>query len=149
MERFKEKRFFEPVEIDPNKKEKVLGFITEMLSSEDHKIIFAYAHGSFVTSKSFRDIDIALFIEGGGSFTLESDLSAKLTAAVGYDVEVKTINDAPVAFQTAVIRDGLLLFCRDEAQRVNFIERVGRRYREYIHFRNLFLEVDGVRYKVR
>lgn len=144
MRGIREKRFVEPIVIDPDRKKKLLDLITDILS-KDNKIVFAYAHGSFVKSNRFRDIDIALFVEGEGGFFFESDLSAKLTHAVGYEVEARTINDAPVAFQTAVIRDGLLLFSKNEVKRADFIERVGKHYREYNHFRNLFLEIEGVR----
>ncbi|MBM4333726.1 MAG: nucleotidyltransferase domain-containing protein [Deltaproteobacteria bacterium] len=108
-------------------------------------LLFAYVHGSFVKSRRFRDIDIAAFTEGKTDFIFESDLSARLTNAVGFVVEVKVINEAPIPFQMAVIRDGALLFSRDEKIRSDFIERVGKRYREYAHFRNIFLGIDGVR----
>ncbi|MEW6376149.1 MAG: nucleotidyltransferase domain-containing protein [Thermodesulfobacteriota bacterium] len=145
MKDFTEKRFFEPLEVGPYEKERVLGFIKEILSSRNDKIIFAYVHGSFIKSKSFRDIDVGLFVEGKSTFYLESDLSAELSAAVGLEVEVKAINDAPIAFQMAVLRDGVLLFSKNEMKRADFIENVGKRYREYSHFRNIFLEIDGVR----
>lgn len=145
MKGITEKRFFEPVEVGPHEKERLIGIIREILFSGNDKINFAYVHGSFIKSKRFRDIDIALFVEGESDFYLESDISAELTAAVGYEVEARIINDAPVVVQMAVVRDGLLLFCRDERRRIDFVENVGKRYREYIHFRNIFLEVDGVR----
>lgn len=62
MEAFKENRFFELKEIEPADKDKLLVRIKARLSSM-HKIIFAYVHGSFIKSKKFRDIDIALFVE--------------------------------------------------------------------------------------
>ena len=72
-------------------------------------------------------------------------MSAELTSATGFEVEVKVINDAPVAFQMTVLMDGVLLFSRNEVKRTDFIEDVGRRYIEYAHFRNIFLGEDGVR----
>jgi len=123
--------------MESSDKEGLLVRIKELLSSMSN-IIFAYVHGSFIKSKSFRDIDIALFIEGQSSFYLESDISAELASATGFEVEVKVINDAPVAFQMAVLRDGVLLFSRNEVKRTDFIEDVVRRYIEYTHFRNIF-----------
>ncbi|MCX8116783.1 MAG: DUF86 domain-containing protein [Desulfobacterota bacterium] len=127
--------------LKPEEKEALLRLMKEALSSEALGIVFGYVHGSFVKSQTFRDIDVALFIEGKGELTYESDLSAKLTAILGDPVEVKVINEAPVAFQAVVLRDGKLLFSRGEGRRASFIEEVGKRYREYSHFRNLFLEV--------
>lgn len=53
------------------------------------------------------------------------------------------MNNAPVAFQMAIIKEGKLLFSRNEEERTNFIEKICRRHREYSHFRNLLLEING------
>lgn len=65
MEALREKRFFTLREVGPSDKERLLNLIKEHLSQIEN-IIFAYAHGSFVKSKYFRDIDIAIFIDGEG-----------------------------------------------------------------------------------
>ena len=103
-------------------------------------IAFAYIHGSFVTAESFRDIDVAIYTSESRDFQYESDLSYELSAATGYDVEVRIINNAAVAFQSGAIESGKLLFSRNETLRTDFIEDVGRRYIEYAHFRNIFME---------
>jgi len=139
-----EKRFLKPVEVEQDTKNKLIQVLKEILLSID-AILFAYAHGSFIKAQSFRDIDIAVFMEGQTNFFFESDLSAQLTQAAKFVVEAKVINKAPVPFQMAVIRDGVLLFCRDEIRRADFIEKVGKLYREYAHFRNMFLGIEGVR----
>ena len=144
MEALTEKRFFKPIAIEPETRNKLILVIKDLLFPMDI-LLFAYVHGSFVKSSRFRDIDIAAFAEGKTDFIFESDLSARLTKDVGFVVEVKVINEAPLPFQMAVIRDGALLFSRDEKIRSDFIERVGKRYREYAHFRNIFLGIDGVR----
>ena len=144
MEALTEKRFFKPIAIEPETRNKLILVIKDLLFSMDI-LLFAYVHGSFVKSSRFRDIDIAAFTEGKTDFIFESDLSARLTKDVGFVVEVKMINEAPLPFQMAVIRDGALLFSRDEKIRADFIESIGKRYREYAHFRNIFLGIDGVR----
>ena len=141
-----EKRFRQPVELDSDRKERLVRLLRDRLSSLP-VILFAYVHGSFVKSKAARDIDLALFVKGKGGLFFESDLSAELGKACSFEVEARVINDAHVSFQMAVLRDGILLFSRDEVKRTDFIEDVGRRYREYAHFRNVFLGVDGVRYR--
>jgi predicted nucleotidyltransferase len=144
MEAFIEKRFLTLRELRPSDKERLLNLIKEHLSPIEN-IIFAYAHGSFVKSGYFRDIDIAIFVEVESSFFFESDLSAELSTDTGFEVEVRAINNAPLAFQMAAVRDGVLLFSRDEVKRTDFVESVGRRYMEYAHFRNIFLGIDNVR----
>lgn len=106
-------------------------------------VLFAYLHGSFVNVESFRDIDVGIFTAAPMGFSYESDLSYELSRALSHEVEVRAVNEAPVAFQMAVLRDGKLLLSRDDVARADFIEDVGRRYREYAHFRNIFMEAAG------
>ncbi len=142
---FIEKRFFKVNALEAGKKEKLLALIKEHLHERDD-IIFAYIHGSFAKSEKFRDIDIAVYTKAGSGFlNMESDISAELTSLTRFEIEVRVINNAPVAFQMAVIKDGILLFSLDEVARTDFIENVCKHYMEYAHFRNIFLGVDGVR----
>lgn len=134
-----EKRFLPKRTASPVERERLIRAITDRLLLEPD-ILLAYLHGSFVAEESFRDIDVAVLTAAPRDFTLESDLSFDLSKALGHEIEVRVMNDAPVAFQMAVIRDGRLLTSRDDDARTAFIEDVGRRYREYAHFRNVFME---------
>ena len=108
------------------------------------EVLFAYVHGSFVKEREFRDIDVAVHSSGTTDpLHMESDLSHQLSKETGFPVEVRVIDAAPVAFQMAAIRDGIVLLSRSEEAHTDFIEKVGRRYREYKHFRNLFLASWG------
>jgi predicted nucleotidyltransferase len=142
MVNFMEKRFLPKHVAGPEEKELLSKAISARLSREPG-ILFVYLHGSFVTGEAFRDIDVGLSIRDRKDFSYESDLSFELSKAIGHEVEVKVINDAPVAFQMAVISEGRLLFSGDDDARTDFIENVGRRYREYAHFRNIYLEAVG------
>jgi hypothetical protein len=86
-----------------------------------------------------RDLDVALYTTEGKDFLFATDRDT------GFEVDVTVMNHAPVALQFAILRDGLLLFSKDEALRMALIERVSRQYREYTHFRDLFLGVAGAR----
>jgi hypothetical protein len=55
------------------------------------------------------------------------------------------MNKTPVDFQMAVLRKGRVLFSRDADKRAGFIYDVGKRYKEYAHFRNIFMEAIGER----
>jgi predicted nucleotidyltransferase len=138
----KEKRFLPKQRLDAETRESLSGKLKQALFSHQ-RIIFAYIFGSFIREEAFRDIDLAIFINGETGFELESDLSMQLSEAVGFDVEVRALNDAPLSFQMAVLRAGKVLFSHDENERTDFIERTGQKYREVIHFRNLFLEIAG------
>lgn len=139
MSPFAEKRFLPKQKVSHDEKERLKEVVKKHLL-EKSEIAFAYIHGSFVTAESFRDIDVAIYTSESRDFQYESDLSYELSATAGYDVEVRIINDAEVAFQAGVIENGKLLFSRDETLRTDFIEDVGRRYIEYAHFRNIFME---------
>lgn len=135
----REKRFFEEHELTSKKRNALLEKLKEKLSAKDF-VVFAYLHGSFAEGGRFRDIDIAVYTESPeGEIQDESELAAALSEKIHYPVEIKIINKAPVSFQMAVLRNGLVLITRDEKRRTDFIEDVSRRYGEYSHFRNIVL----------
>ncbi|MFQ6083471.1 MAG: nucleotidyltransferase domain-containing protein [Candidatus Aminicenantia bacterium] len=138
----KEKRFLSKYKLENSIKKLLLDKIIEILFSKE-EIIFSYIYGSFIKEESFRDIDIAIYVKEDKGFIFESFLSMELTEAVELPVETKILNSAPVSFQINVLKEGKLLFSRDEEERTNFIENVSRRYREYAHFRNIFLGIEG------
>jgi predicted nucleotidyltransferase len=144
MNAFIEKRFLPRHDLDREQRIRISALLRERLS-EKPEIIFAYIHGSFEENISFRDIDIALYLDRAAAFDFESDLSYELTRLVGYEVEIRIINKAPVDFQMAVLQKGRVLFSRDEDKRAGFIYDVGKRYKEYAHFRNIFMEAIGER----
>jgi uncharacterized protein len=113
------------------------------VSSAD--IVFAYIYRSFARGEAVRDLDVALYTTEGKDFLFAIDIAALLRRDTGFEVDVTVMNHAPVALQFAILRDGLLLFSKDEALRMALIERVSRQYREYTHFRDLFLGVAGAR----
>jgi predicted nucleotidyltransferase len=142
MTPFTEKRFLQKRTATPAERERLAQAIKDRLLAEPD-VVFAYLHGSFVTEESFRDIDVGIFTGNAKDFSFESDLSFELSKALGHEVEVRVINDAPVAFQMEVLSKGNPLMSRNDDTRTDFIEDVGRRYREYSHFRNVFMEAVG------
>ena len=142
MARFVEKRFLPSRTVTEEERERIEQAIKERLLREPG-ILFVYLHGSFANENSFRDIDVGIVMVSPMDLTYEADLSYELSRTLGHEVELKVINGAPVAFQMAVLRGGRLLFTRDDEARSEFIEDVGRRYREYAHFRNIFMEAVG------
>ena len=139
MSPFQEKRFLPKRTASSVERERLIRAIKDRLLQEPD-ILFAYLHGSFLAEPSFRDIDVAIFTGRAEDLSFESDLSFELSKALDYEIEVRVINDAPVAFQMAVLENGRLILSRNDKARIDFIESVGRRYREYAHFRNVFME---------
>ena len=92
-------------------------------------LVFAYLHASFATDGPFHDVDVAVFLDEPTVRVTDRvlDLADGLTRVTGYPVDVRAINDAPLAFQFRALQ-GRLLMVRDEERLVNLRERVGRRY---------------------
>ncbi len=105
------------------------------------EILFTYLHGSFGTF-SFKDIDIGAYciIPEDTVFDFELEMSADMEIASGYPVDFKVINYAPIGFQFSVIHEGTLLFERDKAVRINFLEDIGLRYMDYFEFSKTYFK---------
>lgn len=98
------------------------------------EIVFAYLHGSFVSSGPYRDVDVAVWVnparepDHGTRYTL--DLALELEQGLGARVDVQVLNDAPLAFRYHAL-DGQLLFTRGE----EFLDELrARTWDEYFDF---------------
>ncbi len=140
----------------PAEREAVLGTLRERLL-QDEAIAFAYVHGSFLTNRPFHDVDLAVYLSAeavlglGYEIRLEVELERVLREA-GYffPVDVRLLNRAPLAFRYRVVRDGLLLFCRDETLRVDFEARTFSQYFDFAPFHRDYLQgVLGLGGRVR
>jgi len=144
MQKFTEPRFSKPVSLCSEDRQRITESVRSILASSED-IVFAYIYGSFARGEPVRDLDLALYTTEDKDILFASDVAALLRNDTGFEVDVTVMNHAPVALQFAILRDGLLLFSKDEARRTALIERVSRQYREYTHFRDLFLGVAGAR----
>ena len=106
--------------------------LRESLEKRD-EIIFAYVHGSFAEGLSFKDIDVAVYVDEktvtikdaidyGLEISAITELESGLTP-----LDIKVINYAPVGFRYYATK-GILLFSKDEEIRCNFLEDTWRRY---------------------
>src|SRR5215510_6743246 len=144
MQKLTEPRFIRPVSLCPEEQQRIAQRVRSILASSED-IVFAYIYGSFARGEPVRDLDVALYTTEDKDFLFAMDVAALLRRETGFEVDVTVMNHAPVALQFAILREGLLLFSKDEALRTALIERVSRQYREYTHFRDLFLGVAGAR----
>ena len=90
-------------------------------------IAAAYLYGSQAngTAGVFSEIDIALLADKclppAAYLNVELELQAELGRLLGSErVEVRIINQAPLAFKGQVAMEGILLYSRDETARVDF-----------------------------
>lgn len=104
--------------------------------SRDVRVVFAYAHGSFVRPREpFKDLDLAVWVESTVD-PLEYVLHApgELERLAGVPVDVQVLNGAPPTFKYHVYTRGLLLLVRDRI--LHDIEYT-RTILEYIDFNML------------
>jgi len=122
-------------------KEKIIEQLKNAIIQKD-EIIFSYIHGSFLDKFPFKDIDIALYIDPKKISSLQAfdysfQLSVDLSKKIGLEVDIQIMNYAPLGFKHSVLRNGKLLFSKDENLRLNLIESLSL---EYIDFYELSLQ---------
>ncbi len=139
----KERRFSSKRTMSPDQKKQVRHRIAELIKKKSN-IAFAYIHGSFAADGAFRDIDVSVFFIDNSSLDEEIELASLLSKKIKADVDVTRLNQAPIYFQASVITKGNLLFSRNDNLWTDFLEKTGRKYREYAHFRNLYLGIEGM-----
>jgi predicted nucleotidyltransferase len=90
----------------------------------DPRVQFAYLFGSRArgTEREGSDADVAVWLDGErGSFGAAAlELIDVLGAAVGVDVDVVVLNQAPLLLRWQVLRHGRLLLERNRTRRVGF-----------------------------
>lgn len=107
----------------------------------------AWVFGSAARGEAgpLSDLDVALLLRED----LDPDTRAgtrmfvagQLQRIGGRLVDVTVLNDAPPALQHRVLRDGRLVYCRDEARRVRFEVRA---IREFLDFQPVLERYDRV-----
>jgi predicted nucleotidyltransferase len=115
-------------------RKKIEEVLTNCLEKEE-TILFAYLHGSFAEGRPFRDIDIAVFVDGSRiskerALDFEVSSSIRLEKIIRMPVDVKVINYAPLAFQYYSTA-GTLLMCRDDDFRVDFLTKTRSLYFDF------------------
>jgi len=122
-------------------KEDIFKCISSTLQGHE-EIVVAYVFGSFNSSSTFSDIDIALLtsVNLEACLNYELDLEIELEDAVKYPVDVRVINNAPLAFCQNVIRHGRIILLRDPNLHSDFMGRILKEYFDFAPFRRRYLE---------
>jgi predicted nucleotidyltransferase len=128
-------------------REKILATIRDRLAARG-EILFAYLHGSFPAGGPYRDLDLAVFLDPGQAAPrrwrrYEEALSVELQLALGQPVDVRALNDAPLAFRYHATA-GLPLVVRDPERLAEFRARTWDDYFDFQPFARRYLrEVLG------
>ena len=116
-------------------KAEIIGILSQTLSQRN-EILFAYLHGSFLESKTFQDIDVAVYLEETTKQDIniieyEIALSLLVEKQLRMAADVKALNWAPLSFRYNVSR-GLLLLSRDELKREDFLCATWMEYFDFL-----------------
>jgi len=94
--------------------------IRKILEKEKH-IVFAYLFGSSLQKPEYSSaIDISIFLKNKSKPRYELELSLKIEKKIKKPVDVIILNDKPLLIISEVLRNGKLIFSRDEKRRVKF-----------------------------
>lgn len=106
---------------------------------EHQPVSLAYLYGSVITGRTtpFSDVDVALQVDENLSplERLKLMLRIQLDLADQADIsnaDVRIINDAPLVLRGRVVSDGLLVYSRDDQERVEFETTTRLRYFDYL-----------------
>ncbi len=107
------------------------------------EVLFAYLHGSFVGDGPFRDLDVAVYVVPGalppdGLRWYECGLATELESGATAPVDVRVLNDAPLAFRYQALK-GKLLLVRDEERLEQFRVRTWDDYLDFAPFARRYL----------
>lgn len=129
--------------------------ITNRLSTiwqefEDVKIIYLF--GSYATGEErpTSDIDIAVFAP---ELTLDGYLKlwAKVTGLLGTEkIDLVTLSDKPATFRYQVIKEGKVIYCRDEDLLNDFELKTWQAYMDSKHLRQIYLKhfYEGLKHNI-
>ena len=118
------------------KKERITATLREALLKKE-EILFAYLHGSFIGDGPFRGIDVAVYVNRPTGKFYEETLEEELSRLVGFPVDVRILNNAPVEFRFRAIGEELL-FSKDEKVRCRFEETTMAEYHDYSYYLELY-----------
>lgn len=114
--------------LDQPAREAILAKLTTALS-ERPELSFALVFGSFLTADAFRDIDVAIWTVDPLNRQADLELAVSLSRSLGFPIDVRRINDAPVPFLFHALR-GRVVTVRDEELLANLMESTARAYHD-------------------
>jgi predicted nucleotidyltransferase len=108
-------------------------------------VVFAYLYGSYARGDvhPFSDVDIGIYLE---KMTPGEALNNELSLALEFDdilgsktnVDVRSINTMPLMIKGNIVTEGILLYSRDDAVRVEFETNVRKKYFDFRRFINRY-----------
>lgn len=105
----------------------------------------AYLFGSLAQERAHTDsdCDLALLMaepwDSKEGLILMARLQRDLQPLCGRTVDLSFLNSAPALFRFEVIRNGEVLFSRDELARIEWEKRTRDDYEDFVHFQSFYI----------
>ena len=113
--------------VDVVERARVVAALSNVLADESD-VAFAVLYGSFAAAEAFHDVDVGIHLRTEQPGHLYgSHLAQRLSEQVGYPVDVRVLNGAPVSFLFHALR-GQILLSRDDDLLGDVMERTMQRY---------------------
>lgn len=105
---------------------------------EKEGVIFAYLFGSFVRGDAGKlsDIDVAVYVDEKLNSSERFKKRLKIMAELSFilkrdDVDVVVLNDAYSLLEHRILKEGELIFSRDEKKRIDYEVKAVMRYLDF------------------
>lgn len=114
--------------------EERLPYLIKKLNQESD-VVLAYVFGSYARRRitPLSDFDLAVLLDDNISTTMLLDKERELFSIVSKilktdEIDLIILNSVPVELQFAVLKEGNLIFCKDDLKRIEFRESVVSNY---------------------
>ena len=123
-------------------KEKIIEEISSYLFQNHDEILTVYLFGSFISARSFSDIDIGIvtMMDLSQPLDFELELENRLENIIKYPVDVRILNQAPISFSQNVFRNSRVIIDRNPNMRADFEGKVLKQYFDFSPFQQRYLE---------
>jgi len=116
-----------------------------------HRVLAAYAHGSRVSGNPLpgSDLDVGYYLKGWKkkrALSLQDELvlEADLTKALGVEVDLRNLAQAPLEMRGQVLEKGIRIYCSDPEEQVDLETYLMARYFDY---KDIYREMHEIRLK--
>ncbi|MFH1968000.1 MAG: nucleotidyltransferase domain-containing protein [bacterium] len=110
--------------------------ILEKIFRKKKAVLFCYVFGSFAYQNfnSESDVDIAVYMDKArvsDFFDERLELISEISQALGKEADILVLNSTPPFLKYVVLKEGKLIFSRDESKRIDFELKTTNEYFDF------------------
>ncbi|HID94867.1 MAG TPA: nucleotidyltransferase domain-containing protein [Candidatus Latescibacteria bacterium] len=120
-------------------KEKISAFIDKAAADEVILAVILFGSRARGQKTSSSDVDLCLVLQPGDYSDLELS-QKKLEYLAAFDVDVQVYQQLPLYIRRRVLKEGKVLFCRDEDKLYELAFRTVQEFEDFRHIYNSYLE---------